>query len=857
MTDGPLPDFACLARHGDAPALVRTGQPDISHAALDARARAFARRLGPGRRLVAIEAAATVEAVAAWLGVVIGGHAAVLLPPDDAAARDDIARRFQPDATFARVAGRWRLTLDPRPKPALHPDLALVLMTSGSTGQGKGVRLSRAALTANALSIARYLGLGAGDRAGLVLPLQYSYGLSVLHTHLAVGGSVWLAEGGLMAPGFVDDLRAARVTTLSTVPHGYELLERRGFRAASLPDLRQMTVAGGALPVALIRTYAAHLAARGGAFFAMYGQTEATARIAFVPPARALDLPLSQAGCIGQAIPGGHLSLQGPDGRALTTPGVEGELVYRGPNVMMGYAAGRAELARGAEVQALATGDLAVQGADGMYRITGRKRRLSKIAGLRIGHDAVEAALAAAGVTAAVTGDDSRLRVAFTGDAPAAGIAAKVASLAGLTPRHVEAFALPALPRLPSGKVDYPALAAHGPARAAAPGIVEAFRDSFHPVPVSEAQSFRALGGDSLRHVELAMALEQALGHLPDRWEDRPVGDLARLVPLAEARPGLGTDLVVRAAAILAVVVTHETLWPVYGGAAAMVVLIGMVWARFQHAALAEGRAGHLFRPLWRVLLPYYAILAGFSLAWGQVPWGSVFLVSNFGIGSVTEHTRMPYLYWFVEAYAQMTLLLAALTLAGPVRRLIGQRPFAFGLWFLAGATGLRLVGPAVMGLGGGALFTVPWVLYLAALGWLIATADTRRRRLLVLGLAAVILPLVAYLGGNWYGAWLKYLSILGVVALLLFVPRLTLPRGLARAVLAVGSASYLIYLTHRLLPDVAMLPLRALLPDWAFSGLAIGGAVLAGVALTAAQRRLSHLWRTMGRDRRPVLADL
>lgn len=825
------PSFTDLARHGTAPCLIRSGKPDVTYAELAGLAQAFARRLGPGKKLVAIEALACPEMVAAYLSALGAGHAVALLPAGDVAAMDRFRRQYAPEAVYARTGGRWRLVLDGRGAAALHPDLALVLMTSGSTGHGKGVRLSGAALAANAGSIADYLGLTARDRAALILPLHYSYGLSVLNAHLSVGASVWLAEGSILSDGFLNALRDAGATNLSTVPHGYDLLDRVGLRAADLPALTTLTVAGGALKPSVQRDFAQWVAARGGRFFAMYGQTEATARIAYLPP----ELAESHAGMIGQAIPGGALSLVDTSGTEVMGDGAEGELVYRGPNVMMGYATGRADLSLGHEVTALATGDIARR-EGGLYRIIGRKRRMSKIAGLRVGHDALESALAEAGIPAAVWGDDSRLHVAFAGGADPQAVAARVVAASGLTPSHVRARGIDALPRLPSGKVDYETLR-----RQTKPdeetGVAAAFALAFHPRPVGPKDSFASLGGDSLRHVELSMALERALGHIPDGWEQRPLADLDSLSP-ATAPKGvtMGSDLLIRALAILAVVVTHETLWPVYGGAASMVVLIGFLLARFQQQAMARGDAPALLRPLGRVLLPYYAILAGFALAWGQVPWGSVFLISNFGIGDPIHHDRLPFLYWFVEAYAQMLLLLAALVALPPVRRLVARSPFAFGLFLLALAMVLRVTGPSLLGLGGRMLFTVPWVLYLLALGWMVAVAQGRQRWVVLLA-ASVVLPLVAWMGGNWHGSWIKYGMVWAVVAALIFVPRVTLPRAVAAPVLALASSSYLVYLTHRLVPEVVMAGWQGALPGWLFSTLSILGGIALGVACAAIGR--------------------
>lgn len=836
-----------LCRYGSAPCLLCAGGETVTYADLVAQGAEFAQRLGDGKKLLALEAAATPEAIAALYGAWTKGHAVALLPAGDTAAMDRFRRDFAPDAVFTQQGGRWRLLLDGRqPQTALHPDLSLVLMTSGSTGHGKAVRLSGAAVAANARAISEVLGIHAQDRGALVLPLHYAFGLSVLTSHLAAGASVWLAAGSILSGGFLDDMRALAVSNLQTVPIGYDLLEKAGFFATDLPDLRFLAVAGGALPPAVQRRFAAAMAERCGQFHAMYGQTEATARIACLPAA----LAETRAGCIGQAIPGGTLDLRDAQGALITQQDTEGELCYRGSNVMMGYASSRADLAKPADTTELATGDIARREADGLYRIVGRKRRMSKIAGVRIGHDSIEAALADHDIVAAVFGGDDELVVAYEGQRPAAEVAQITAEVATVMSRHVAALPVTPLPRLASGKVDYQALSAIArPARA--DGIEASFRACFHPVPVEDDDSFASLSGDSLQHVELALTLEHSLGHVPAGWEQMSLAALLRLEPGAQAgKQTIATEIAVRAGAIMAVVVTHQTLWPVYGGAAAMVVLIGLMLARFQLKAMAMGDARHVLSPLWRVLPPYYAILAGYALVWGQVPLGSALLISNFGIGDPVTHDRLPFLYWFVEAYAQMLVLLAGLVLLPAVRRAIARDPFRVGLWALAIAMGLRLFGADALGLGGRTLFTLPWVLYLAVFGWLIGTADTARRRWAVLALAAGVMPTVAYLGGNWYGSWLKYGCIFAVVALLLFVPRFACPGWLRRPVTALAASSYLVYLTHRFVPEVFLAGLEDILPGGAFSVLSVAGGIALGLVLTAAQRWLAAE-RTRTRARR------
>lgn len=835
------PDFVQgLARRGDAPALVFANGWTLTYAELARRVDRQAERLGAGKRLVAVETSASEHAIVAYLAALKAGHAVALLPSRDTTAAERFEADFQPDCRQRMADGRWRSDTSSVPAAGeLHPELALLLSTSGSTGLSRWVRLSASSLDANARSIAAYLDLTPSDRAALILPLHYCYGLSVLNSHLAAGASVFVADKSILDPGFADDLRRNGCTNLAGVPYSYELLERIGFRGERLPELRFMTVAGGRLAPELVERYHAHLARQGKRFFVMYGQTEATARMAFVPPER-LE---GNADRIGIAIPGGKLRLVDPQGRTIEAANTPGELVYRGPNVMMGYASGRGDLARGPDIEELRSGDLAERDAQGLYRIVGRLRRLSKIAGLRIGHDALEQALAAQGVTAAVVGDDRSVLAAYTSPQPESEVRRLLVAASGLAPCHVKAKAVEALPRLETGKIDYERIRGWVADRPAPRGeSVEAlFRQAFFPHRIGKSDSFASLGGDSLRYVQLSLDLERALGHLPARWEEKPIAELSALRRAKAGTQSLGIDLVIRAMAILLVVLHHETGWPVPAGAAAMVMLIGYSLARFQSEALFAGDIPRVLRPLATVLVPYYLIVAGYAIAWGEIPWASVFLVGNFGFADPVDHSMVPYLYWFVEAYVQLMLIWTGLFLIPAVRRRAARDPFAFGLAFLAAAMAARFTGPELWSLGGRQIFTIPWILYLAIFGWCVVFADTPRRKLLLLAAGAVVFPLVAYYGGNWVGAWVKYLLQLLCLALLLYAPRVRLPRTVVGFVLPVAAASFHIYLFHRFAPELILRPLEAELPAPLFDAIAIVSGIVLGLLVYEAHKVVTH----------------
>jgi acyl-coenzyme A synthetase/AMP-(fatty) acid ligase len=413
------------------------GAGSWTHAELAVAADGMAGRLrAEAKDVVLVRARRDAATVVAYLGALRAGHAVLLADGETA----EIERRYTP--RFVVAAGEVE-DRGPAPGAAVpHPDLALLLSTSGTTGSPKLVRLSAAAVQANATAIAAYLQLGPGERALASLPLGYSYGLSVLNSHLVAGATVVLPREGIVRPSFWEAFERHGCTSLAGVPYSYALMERVGWRRRALPSLRTMTQAGGRMEPDVVLSVAGELERRGARLVVMYGQTEATARISYLPP----GLLASKPGSIGVPIPGGRLSVDG------------GELVYRGPNVMLGYATTRADLARGDELGGvLRTGDLGHADDDGCFFVTGRLTRIAKVHGLRVNLDEVEALGRGGGPAAALGDGEDRLAVFVEGD-PEAARAALADGLAlrgrSVLVRHVEG-----LPVTTSGKVDYQALA--------------------------------------------------------------------------------------------------------------------------------------------------------------------------------------------------------------------------------------------------------------------------------------------------------------------------------------------------------------------------------------------------------------
>ena len=271
--------------------------------------------------------------------------------------------------------------------PEMHEDLALLLPTSGSTGSPKLVRHSYRNIEANAFNVMRLFGLTENERPMAALPMHYTMGLSVITSHLLTGATIILSGRSLLDKGFWQMMREHRVTSFTGVPYSYELLSKLRFFRMDLPDLHTITQGGGRMTEELFKACADYAEQKGKRFIATYGQTECTARMAYLPA----ELAMTKICSIGIAEPGGQLSIIDKDGKETFEGEAEGEMVYRGENVTLGYATCVEDLQKGDENHGVMhTGDLARRDSDGCYFIIGRLKRFLKIFGLRIGLDEVE-----------------------------------------------------------------------------------------------------------------------------------------------------------------------------------------------------------------------------------------------------------------------------------------------------------------------------------------------------------------------------------------------------------------------------------------------------------------------------------
>jgi len=520
-----------LRAQGERPALISDDGRRLSYAqladAVDSQAAALT---GPAR-LVIVEMDNSIEPVVAYLACLKAGYPVLLGEPGSTASDPRISRIYGAALVFRCINGSWRfealdtaLPIDP------HPDLCVLLSTSGTTGSPKLVRLSRTNIEANAASIAQYLGLSSAERAITSLPLYYSYGMSVLNSHLHVGATVLLTGMSVAEESFWSFFGKEGATSLSGVPFTFDLLERIGFRSRHYPALRYLAQAGGRLPIDRVRLYGEWAQASGKELFVMYGQTEASPRMAYVPPTQLLE----NVDAIGVPIPGGSFALLGEDGRPVDESDMPGELVYRGPNVMMGYAEAAPDLAKGKETAELRTGDLACRKENGCYYIIGRKSRFSKIVGLRISLDEIERWLHANAHAGIVSGDDRVIVVATTERALAGELKQRLVQRFGLPASALVVLELDAIPTLPSGKFDYRTVLRLGHEAIDAPkagpsSLLAAYRDVLGNTDVRPSDSFLDLGGDSINLVELTLVLEAYLGVVPDNWEARSIASLEQL----------------------------------------------------------------------------------------------------------------------------------------------------------------------------------------------------------------------------------------------------------------------------------------------------------------------------------------
>lgn len=337
----------------------------------------------------------------------------------------------------------------------LHEELSLCLTTSGSTGWPKLVRLTENNLKANAESIAEYLNIDENERPITTLPMYYSFGLSVINSHLIKGSTILLTGSNVFSKVFWDFFEKAAPTSFAGVPFTYEMLEKMGLFKMRLPSLKTMLQAGGKLNAQIVARYVNFATETNREFIVMYGQTEAGPRMSYLPFEKAHEKPSS----IGIPIPRGEFRLYDVNEVLITQADVEGELVFIGDSVCMGYAENRADLGKGDENHGvLKTGDVAYRDADGYYYITGRLKRFVKIWGNRYNLDAIEQIVKPITSNCACVGDDDTIYVYVEDSCYTEKINQIMSKTLKLDKTCYKIRVIEHIPKAPSGKIDYPAL---------------------------------------------------------------------------------------------------------------------------------------------------------------------------------------------------------------------------------------------------------------------------------------------------------------------------------------------------------------------------------------------------------------
>lgn len=337
--------------------------------------------------------------------------------------------------------------------PQMHSQLSMLMTTSGTTGSPKLVRYKYGNIESNAKNVANIFEWTTNDRGIIDLPLQYTMGLNVILSHLYAGATVLLIEANLLSPSYWKFIKEYKGTNFTGVPYSYEILSKLRFPKMDLPYLHTLAEGGGKLSDAQFKLYAQYAENNTKRFFATFGTTETSARLAYLPPANAVD----HIGSIGKAIPEGNLSLVDENGFEINEPYVEGELRYEGPNVTMGYGTCVEDLMKGDEFcGTYFTGDIAKMDSDGFFYIVGRKKRFLKLFGLRVSLDQSENIIRELfNIQCACTGDDNKMQIYITDESFKESVKKTMSEKTGLISKCFKVNVIQEIPRFESGKIDY------------------------------------------------------------------------------------------------------------------------------------------------------------------------------------------------------------------------------------------------------------------------------------------------------------------------------------------------------------------------------------------------------------------
>lgn len=460
-----------LKKYGDLPAVITEQGDCYSYHDLDQMQKEFASYIQPDL-LICIFVDNNMAGLTAYLSCLVSGMVSILIPAANQPGPDNpIIQEYQPEyiwlplEQYQKDAVGWSgykdifnsfgyvlLECTGKGYRNLHPDLALLLPTSGSTGSPRLVRLSCYNIQTNTVSICEYMKFTRDDRAVTSLPLGYTYGLSVVNTILYSGGSLFLTKESIVSPSFWKHMEQYGVTVLSGVPYTYQCMKKLNINISFLKKLRILTQAGGKISQELQMYWGDCAERTGKRFFVMYGQTEATARITYLPWRDCLRKP----GSVGIAIPGSVLELVDREGNRIIEADREGEIICRGGHVSMGYAKRKEDLVLDDVNQGcLHTGDTGHFDEDGYLYIDGRMNRFAKIYGKRIELGVVERIVSdICGQEVTALSDDRKIYLYTEADIRMNDLA-QLGKEVGLGQEVMEIRCMEEIPRQYNGKVDY------------------------------------------------------------------------------------------------------------------------------------------------------------------------------------------------------------------------------------------------------------------------------------------------------------------------------------------------------------------------------------------------------------------
>ncbi|QFI37868.1 AMP-binding protein [Moritella marina ATCC 15381] len=516
----------------------------ITYMDLEHQANVLSVQLGNNKELVFIESKNSILSVVSYVACLRSNKVVYLMDNFSSDKSIELINRYNPNLL---INGFGKITQHSQCTYQLHPDLTLLLSTSGTTGTPKFVKLSATNIQSNTESIVEYLNLTENDIALAHLKLHYAYGLSVLHSHLQAGACTVFTAHGVLDASFWHDLVTYSATSFAGVPYTFEALLKTKFDFKAYPSLRYITQAGGKLEGFLVKEYALQAQANGIDFFVMYGQTEASPRISYLPPHLAIDFPNS----IGRAIPQGELSIVDDEGHEIKALDKSGELVYRGKNVMMGYANSIAGLAEDETPEVLFTGDIACRTQHDLFYLVGRTKRFVKLFGLRINLDDVQSVVKTDYPQSAVTGNDKAIVIALEsshGDIDKGQLLTRLSDYYSLPRDKFIITLFDDIPLLSNGKYDFMTIANHAYKKPSVgffkrtlcsisnilelnerewESISHLFIDALNLTELSPDKTFHSLNADSLSFVYLSVELEQCLGcELPPHWQQCSVAEL-------------------------------------------------------------------------------------------------------------------------------------------------------------------------------------------------------------------------------------------------------------------------------------------------------------------------------------------